>query len=138
MPLEWKAIYALQHEKIDAQHQELFQLANSVEALNPKNTSKDELSAIMKHFFNYMREHFKDEEAYMQSIDYPLLQEHKKMHQKIIDELTHILKQSKDIVTLINQIKVVSHQWLVGHILQHDQHIQKWLSSHTIELDDYA
>jgi len=92
----------------------------------------------MKQFFSYMCEHFQDEEAYMESIDYPLLREHKQLHEKIIDELTQVLKQSKSVEILINQIKTVSHQWLSEHILEHDQHIQKWLSSHTIVLDDYA
>lgn len=124
MTLKWNEVYALHHEKIDAQHKELFRIANIVEALDLNRTSKGQLAIIMKQFFEYMREHIK-EEAYMKSIEYPFLQEHEKMHEKIIDELTDILKQSQEIVALINQIKVVSHQWLVGHILQHDQHIQK-------------
>jgi hemerythrin len=136
--LEWNEVYALHHEKIDAQHKGLFRIANIVEVLDPNRTSKGQLAIIMKQFFEYMREHIKDEEAYMKSIEYPFLQEHEKMHEKIIDELTDILKQSQEIVALIDQIKIVSHQWLVGHILQHDQHIQKWFSSHTVELDDYA
>ena len=135
MSLEWNEIYALHHEKIDSQYKELFRIANIVETLDPNRTSKGQLAIIMKQFFEYMREHFKDEEGYMQSIDYPLLQEDEKKHEKIIDELTLILKQSKDIETLINQIKAVFHQWLIEHILEHDHQIQKWFSSHTVELD---
>lgn len=138
MPLEWKEIYTLQHKKIDAQHQELFRIANTVETLDAHRTSKAQLAIIMKQFFEYMREHFKDEEAYMQSIDYPLLSLHKKLHENIIEAFTDMLKQTKEVEALIKKMQVVSHEWLIGHILDHDLQIEIWRKEHTILLDEYA
>lgn len=137
MPQEWKEIYSLHHEIIDAQHQELFHLANKVEALDPKKTTKEDLSILFKKFFSYMREHFKDEEAYMKSIDYPLLDDHKKLHEVIIDNLTNILKHTKGIEAIQAKMKVIAHQWLVEHILENDLKIEKWRCTQIIVLEDY-
>lgn len=138
MPLEWKEMYKFQHETIDTQHEKLFQLANKVEAFHPKTATKEEVTTAMKQFFNYIREHFTTEEAYMKHIAYPLLHEHKKLHEEIIDEFTHMLKETHRLEALIPQMKVASHHWLVEHILEHDQHIHTWNACHTIVLDDYA
>ncbi|MDD2382828.1 MAG: hemerythrin family protein [Sulfurospirillaceae bacterium] len=139
MPKEWSESYSLHHAAIDAQHQELFRLANSVEVLEPKETTKEVLASLIKQFFNYMREHFVDEELYMQSIDYPLLTVHQKQHEDIITAMTDLLKNTKGIEALQTKMKIVSHKWLVEHILENDLKIVKWLKeSNSIELDDYV
>ena len=109
-----------------------------MEALDPQRTSKGQLAIIMKQFFEYLREHFKDEEAYMQSIDYPLLNLHKKLHENIVEAFTDMLKQTQEVETLMKKMQVVSHEWLIGHVLDHDLHIEIWRREHTILLDEYA
>lgn len=141
MPKEWSESYSLLHPASDAQHQELFRLANSVEALIPKETTKEVLAFLLKQFFNYMREHFGDEEAYMQSISYPLLAAHKKQHEHSIHAMTDLLKNTKRIEALQTKMKTVSHQWSVEHSLENNLKIVQWLNeskSNSIELDDYV
>lgn len=136
LPKEWRESYSLRHEKIDAQHQELFRLANCVEALDAKTTTKETLSKLLKEFFAYMEEHFKEEEAYMRSIDYPLLKEHKKLHEGIVNAMTALLKETKGIEALQAKMKIISHKWLVEHILESDLNIEKWRAAHTVDLDE--
>lgn len=126
MPKEWIDAYSLQNDTIDAQHKELFNLANRVEALESTAVNKEQLSLLVKEFFLYMKKHFSEEEAYMQSIEYPYLKQHCTQHESIITQMTAILKESKGIKELQTKIKVVSHQWLVEHILQDDLKIEKW------------
>ena len=80
MIIEWDEKYSLNHELLDAQHQELFALANAVQNLDTNVYDKTELSRLFKEFFNYMAKHFKEEEAYMESLHYPLYTKHKKLH----------------------------------------------------------
>ena len=136
MSKEWSESYSMHYALIDAQHQELFRLANCVEALDAKTTTKETLATLLKEFFAYMREHFKDEEVYMQSLGYPRLEEHKKLHENIVDAMTTLLKETKGIETLQAKMKVVSHKWLVEHILENDLHIEKWRAGNTIDLDE--
>lgn len=138
MSKEWCEKYSLNHPKIDAQHQELFRLANCVEALDAKTTTKEALAVLLKDFFAYMPEHFKDEEAYMESIGYPQLEKHRVLHQSIVNAMTAILKETKGIEALQAKMKTVSHKWLVEHILENDLLIEKWRSGNTINLDEFV
>ncbi len=136
MAKEWSESYSLHHALIDAQHQELFRLANCVEALDAKTTTKETLATLLKEFFAYMREHFKDEEAYMENIGYPHLKEHRVLHEGIVHAMTAILKETKGIEVLQAKMKTVSHKWLVEHILESDLKIEKWRAGNTIDLDE--
>lgn len=62
------------------QHQKLCELASKVESAVYKFVKREELKEILTELFNYMKEHFSNEEDYMQEIHYPYLNEHKIMH----------------------------------------------------------
>ena len=79
-----------------------------------------------------MEEHFSEEEAYMESIDYPLLDQHRKLHQDIIDSIANILKQKKSIEELQQAMKEASHKWLVEHIINNDLKMEKWRLGNTV------
>lgn len=136
MLYEWEEKYSLKHERIDSQHQELFRLANAVQSLNAETTTKAELSKLFKEFFDYMAHHFKEEEAYMQSIDYPLFSKHQKLHESIIEGMTKILKEKKSIEQVQESMKFIVKKWLIEHILENDLKIEKWRKSISVEEDD--
>ena len=136
MATQWKDSFSLHHETIDAQHKELFRLANFVENIDPRTITKIELSNLFKEFFNYMSEHFKEEEAYMESIEYPLLEPHRKLHQDIIDTISNTLKEKKSVQELQQAMKDASHKWLVDHILNNDLKIEKWAKGNRVTQSD--
>ena len=92
----WNSKYVLGIETIDKQHKHLFELANRVFQLED-NDKKEDIRELLLEFSNYMSTHFKDEEEYMDSIDFPELEYHKKLHQSIIDTLADIVKNVKSI-----------------------------------------
>ncbi len=65
-----------------------------------------------------------------------LLEEHKKLHENIVDAMTMLLKETKGIEALQAKMKIVSHKWLVEHILESDLKIEKWRAGNTIDLDE--
>ncbi|AHJ13862.1 bacteriohemerythrin [Sulfurospirillum multivorans] len=136
MFIEWNEKFSLHHALLDKQHQELFDLANAVQALDPDKTDKAELGKLFKEFFDYMAKHFKEEEAYMQSLEYPLLEKHKKFHESIIEGMTKILKEKKGIEDLQKSMKMIAKKWLVEHILENDLKIEKWRKSITVSDED--
>lgn len=135
MSVVWSEKYSLNHIKIDDQHKALFHLASSVEELDTQKSTKEELAVLIKQLFKYMREHFNDEEEYMQNIGYPLLPEHKKEHEKFINSMTDILKETKGLELLQSKIKTLSYQWRTKHVLSSDLAIEKWRRSHMIDTE---
>ncbi|EIB36956.1 hypothetical protein cje133_06265 [Campylobacter jejuni subsp. jejuni LMG 23357] len=76
----WNEKYSIHDTMIDIQHQKLFELADKVESAVYKFVKREELKEILIELFNYMKEHFNNEEQYMQEIHYPCLNEHKIMY----------------------------------------------------------
>ena len=136
MITEWSERFSLHHGTLDNQHKELFRLANAVQKLNVKTTTKEELGALFKEFFQYMADHFKEEETYMKSIDYPLFEQHHKFHETIITGMTKILRENKGIEELQIKMKFITQKWLVEHILENDLKIEKWRKSNTVTKED--
>lgn len=122
----WRDEYSVNNEDIDNQHKKLFALAMKVYKLSSQKISKHDISRVFKGLFNYMKEHFYLEEEYMKSIGYPKLQEHKKQHQEIIDEVTNILKNYHSIESIHEALKTTSKKWLTDHIIDHDFQYEKW------------
>lgn len=68
---KWDNSYSVHNAKIDEQHKKLFKLAAKVEVVSDRSVSKNEVKELLAEFFNYMKDHFNDEEKYMQLIGYP-------------------------------------------------------------------
>ena len=136
MAIEWQERFSLNNDTIDAQHKKLFKLANRVSQLDELTTTKEELSVLFKEFFNYMKEHFEEEEAYMYSIEYPYVEQHKKMHAHIIKEVTSILKEKKTIASIQESMKFIARKWQVEHILEHDMKIERWRKDTYVPIRD--
>ena len=134
--VEWEERFSLQHALLDAQHQELFRLAQEVQKLDASTATKVELSKLFKDFFDYMALHFKEEEAYMQSLHYPLYPKHKKLHESIIEGMTKILREKKSMEELQESMKFIVKKWLVEHILENDLKIERWRQSITVTSED--
>lgn len=128
MAIHWNESFSTNNQTLDTQHKELFRLANIVDKINPRTTTKTEIGVLIKAFFNYMNEHFQEEEAYMQKFDYPFLKDHQKLHQDIIKSMTKLIQEKKTTGELQEGIKSISHTWLVEHILGNDLKMAKWCS----------
>ncbi|ELU7404403.1 hemerythrin domain-containing protein [Campylobacter jejuni] len=83
----WNEKYSTHDTMIDIQHQKLFELAGKVESAVYKFVKREELKEILTELFNYMKDHFNDEEKYMKLIGYPDLEEHKRIHKEIIQSM---------------------------------------------------
>ncbi|ECQ6819939.1 TPA: hemerythrin family non-heme iron protein, partial [Campylobacter jejuni] len=60
--ITWNEKYSIHDTMIDIQHQKLFELASKVESAVYKFVKREELKEILTELFNYMKEHFDNEE----------------------------------------------------------------------------
>ena len=67
-----------------------------------------------------MRTHFEHEEAYMESILFNDIEEHKVMHKFIITEMNDMLKMRKDYIQLDNLLVILMKEWVLNHIIEED------------------
>ncbi len=121
----WTSKYSLDINKIDEQHKHLFELANRVFNLENDNL-KSEVRTLLVEFNEYMKTHFSDEEEYMESINFPELEYHKKLHARIIEHVNNIIKETKSIVEIKEKMKDVTKKYLIEHIVDEDMKMKNY------------
>lgn len=124
--IAWSDSYSLGINVIDIQHKKLFDLVNRLYDLKENKNILEELRIILYEFSDYTRIHLKNEEAYMASIDYPDLEEHKKIHKSIIQQLSKIIHKPASLSIIQTKMRVVAKRILVDHITQEDIKIKRF------------
>lgn len=136
---DWNDKYTIDDPKIDAEHKKLFEIAEKVESNIFKHVNRDEYKEILNELFSYMKEHFSNEERYMQEINYPYLNEHRAMHKTIIQEMSYLILHIKTTNDLKEKLYTIISKWLLEHILRHDMMIGTYLKkSKAEEMQDFA
>lgn len=102
-------------------------MAGSVEAIADKSVSRAEIKDLLTEFFRYMKEHFRDEERYMEEIKYPELEVHRRIHKEIIQSMIHLINTIKTTNDLKEKLYLISKKWLLEHILFEDMKITEFL-----------
>ena len=95
--IEWDNSYSIHNAHIDAQHKQLFDLAKQAYVMLNRRVTPEEIREMLLGFFNYIKEHFHDEEQYMEKIGYPNLEEHRKIHNEITKSLVTLIKNVKNV-----------------------------------------
>lgn len=114
---QWDESYSVGNAFIDSQHQQLFEIANSI----PDQMEHMEVKSILMRLFKYTREHFAAEEKLMQMIGYPLLPDHNKLHEALISKLNDDIAETLATEKAIIELKVTVYDWLLDHIRVQDQ-----------------
>ena len=121
----WQEQYRIGHEVIDAQHEDLF---NHLETLitSAAKGNAAELEELYDYLHNYVRDHFRDEEAFMEMTHFPHLEAHRAMHNEFrqtLDKLHAEYKASQDPDLALQTLTDIISNWLVSHILGEDVQI---------------
>lgn len=119
----WKESYRLGVEKIDDQHKMLFDKTGEL----IQEIEGEQRVEVYKQMTGFLQEyvviHFRDEEAYFESIGFEDQQAHKKQHQELtrhvgmyIDELE---KSGYDL-SVVKKLAGMLSAWLVYHVVKED------------------
>lgn len=122
----WSKDISVHNDKIDAQHKKLFEIAGRAYMMTERRSNKEEVIGVLRELLEYTKEHFKDEEEYMQSISYPRLEAHKAIHQEIIHDMVEAVTQAPNLNDLKDEIAKIAKNWLLVHIIQEDMQIEKF------------
>ena len=114
--MTWNDTLRTGNPTIDAQHEELCWLTDELAGAREKGN----LAAALEFLLNYTRTHFSDEEAYMESIGFTELAEHRQKHRYFVETVMDYQERSDrrqlDFKTLLDFLT----KWLVEHIQEED------------------
>lgn len=98
MPAIWREQLSTGNERIDQDHKYLFCLFNSIELALSQPESLKHLPIFFNQLLDYSKEHFEREEQIQIKVKYPRYPDHKREHQNIIDSLTRVNDELKELL----------------------------------------
>ena len=126
MAIGWTPDLSVGVERIDDQHKIWFDKANQLFEAGKQGKSREYIVQMLDFLDDYTKQHFKDEEKYMNSIKYPQIDAQQKMHASFIAELAKLRKEydaSGGNVSLIINANQMIINWLTNHISSMDKKI---------------
>ena len=127
-PCEFTEEYLTGLEMIDREHETLFEIVGRADKLIKsldRSSGYDKIIQILEELKAYTKEHFSDEEEYMESIHYEGLDAQRRAHEAFIDKLENIdLNAVEDNPEeYLQKLLEFLLGWLINHILYTDKKI---------------
>lgn len=121
--LPWLESFAVGHEALDEEHQDLLASCNDLCALALAEPDSAVVRRAASGLIAKVECHFAREEAVFPLINYDRRLSHMREHLAVINNLQKLLFGSMDVVVAANSSRLV----LVEHILRHDLQFKTWV-----------
>ena len=123
----WKNRFKVGISGIDQQHEELFcKVADFLLAMRQDGAWEEKLPQVkstMEFMAQYVITHFHDEENYQQTINYPLREEHRQLHEAFRADMQSSiqrLEQENYPEVLVQELGGKLLTWLINHVVAVD------------------
>jgi hemerythrin-like metal-binding protein len=123
--LIWTDSLGIGVDVIDKDHQIIIMLLNR---LSHKSIDNVDMAEIIEKLVNYIRYHFKREEAVMKVCNYPDLESHRGLHRDIMDQVNTEVSAWRKVYDpdILYQLKKLLGGWLIDHIVNVDTKISPY------------
>lgn len=120
--LIWRREYECGDPVIDAQHQALFSDANSLLSAVLQKGSATEVAGLVEALVASIAQHFQDEEALLQNVDYPGAAEHANLHRALLEKSLQLSKHFRaGTLSIGGLFEFLAQEVVARHILQSDR-----------------
>ena len=118
--------------EIDTQHMELVNRLNVLTDMGHDAVSQEETQKTLDMVEEYIVKHFSDEEALQKKYNYPVYEEHRKLHQLYISEFQKLKKEFNENGHSLKFTMDLNNSlihWIVKHIKSADVELGKFIKS---------
>ncbi len=126
----WDESFEINDEAFDKRNKELFTLAQEAFQEAPCCGSRDEkIRKMVNYVYDYMKIHFREEEALMKEYNYPHLAKHLLRHRNIIKQMNRLVVQlpNSDTAYFEKQLANLLEATFIYHVMDEDQNFRKWI-----------
>jgi hemerythrin len=135
--IDWQDTLSVGNDTIDRQHRKWIELYNTFDRVMTDNSPHEAQSSkldALQLMHEYMLYHFRYEEMLMANHGYPGLAQHWRQHKDFDYKLfAYIRRLETDRLVSRSEILDMLHKWLVEHIQQEDQQMQRYLEEKSHE-----
>ncbi|QYZ66288.1 MAG: bacteriohemerythrin [Gammaproteobacteria bacterium (ex Lamellibrachia satsuma)] len=120
--IEWSESMSVGNPSIDQDHKIIVKLINQLHQHAGVVEDRKALGSALNTLIDYTLYHFSREERVMKACRYPLFEDHKRRHEKLIEQVVDIARRfsekKEDIVK--DEFLDFLKNWLINHILKQD------------------
>ncbi len=133
MFVQWNRTLAIGVPKVDNEHKHLVDVLNAFYRAFQAGVAREKVFAVLNMLLRYAEIHFRNEEALMEAANYPELQEHRKEHERLIEEVFDLNARCEVGKTEITfeTMEFLKH-WLLDHILAEDKKLRDYFEQRGI------
>jgi len=120
--LVWHDFYESGNVVIDKQHQQLFDSANRVIAMTLSDSPVHRIKGALDDLLESIRVHFHDEEKILERCGYEHLEQHKQLHQKLLDRAEELGAEVKTgSIQVGGMLEYIVYDVVAKHLLSADR-----------------
>ncbi len=129
--LTWKKEYECGNNTIDSQHRHLFNLANELLSAIITGLPDQEVEAMSKKLITHTIIHFRDEDAIYRQTEFPLADEHNKIHNSLIKEMREQIARFQEDNSTVNELfDFMTVKVVEDHMMNEDRKFFPYLPEH--------
>ncbi len=130
--LEWRKEFLVGVDEIDNQHRELLTNINQLATMIASGDTSG-VDGILTFLAGYVQFHFGSEERIMREVAYPLMSDHVREHQKLIEKFIRlkgeITSGTHDPLYLGFRVQLFLFDWFANHTTKTDRHLGRFIRS---------
>ncbi|MDH3638168.1 MAG: hemerythrin family protein [Gammaproteobacteria bacterium] len=121
MLIQWKKEFSIGVPSIDQEHEELIELINELHAELESGKSDATIADFLGEIYAQISAHFALEEMIMRENRYDQYDEHKKDHERLLDDIRDMMDDYED-KRIVSDRDLSSRldSWFSGHFKTHD------------------
>jgi hemerythrin-like metal-binding protein len=120
--LSWNSSMNIGVAEIDTQHKTLVDRLNYLERELKLGGAHDRIGELIHELGDYVLNHFRTEERYMEKSKYPGMAEHKEVHREFMKKIIEFDDKYKNgNVVLTGEMMIFLRDWVRDHIADMDQ-----------------
>lgn len=116
--------------EIDRQHRELVNIYHRLNDALKNNGPRKDIYRILDEVISYTELHFSTEERLMANSGYPLIEEHRKNHQELMNDARRLKGRLEDVGE--NMFSEWLNHWSFGNVLAHIQYGDKQIEDYIV------
>jgi hemerythrin-like metal-binding protein len=122
--IEWREGFKIGVSQADQEHRHMFDLVQALDLASVEQGVAELLECVAMHFSN--------EQDMMEKSGYPALEQHVKLHEEFVDQVTCFLADGKSwSVERVQELRLFLDKWMIGHIMTHDLRFGLWFECDT-------
>ncbi len=132
--IEWSDKYSVNVSIIDKEHKDFIDIVNKVTIAKQRNYSQKEVEELLGELVKFAKEHFKTEETYMSTFQYPDYLLHYNEH---LNFSLHMIIYNNQVINaeykILDELHKYLLEWVVYHMQITDKKYTKCFNKHGLK-----